>query len=160
MKFYFKKKAFSLDNNTLCIADEAGNKKYDLKTSIMITKTIRILDEDKQEVAVIKQELKSLMPKYSVYVHDEKIMEVKKVFPPLIPKYEITGLGWQMNSRLMRHDYDILKDGNPVLTVSNHMLGSFHTCQIEIFNPRDELNALAVATAIDLGIEGESLTKE
>ena len=156
MKFYFKKKAFSLDNNTLCIADEAGNKKYDLKTSIMITKTIRILDEDKQEVAVIKQELKSLMPKYAIYVDGEKIMTLTKKLQ-LFFEYVVGETDrWTIQCGTMIHNYEILKDGRVGARVSDKSMRWGDSFEIDILDEAEETMAVAIAVAAEYGIEAKS----
>ena len=92
MRFYLQRKKSWFNDNFLCVADENREMLYDLKCSVLLVKTIQILDAAKNDVAVIKQELKSLLPKYSVYVGNEKRVTIKKLFNPIFPKYELEGI--------------------------------------------------------------------
>lgn len=157
MIFYLQRKTQWFDDNFLCIADENGKKLYEFKPSTLLVKTIRILDANKREVAVVKQELKSLMPKYHVFVQDEERVTVKKLFHPLLLKYVLEGMGWEIQPGPMRHHYEISKHGRPVVTVSNHARNGKPGCMIEVADDTDVLTVLATVVAIDYGIEGESL---
>ena len=156
MRLYLRRKNHWTNDNMLHIADENGQMTYDLKSSTLLTKTISILDTNKKEVARAKQELKSLMPKYSVYVGDEKIMEVKKIFHPVLAKYEMSGNGWELEHKLMLHEHDILMNGQLVASVTNVRIEGHKACAIDIEDPRDELAVIAAVVAIDYGIEGET----
>lgn len=161
MKFRFEKKSVSTGNNILCIADERGNLKYDLKISVLLNrKTIRIYDAARQEVAVSKQELMSLMPKYSVFVGGEKVLEIKKIFHPLLPKYELSGMGWEIKTGPMIHYYTITKDGVVVVDSTHDRIYDMDTCTFEVCDPAQELAAVAAVVAISFGIEYDHLQPE
>ena len=114
MRLYLQRKRGWFNDQFLCVADENREMLYDLKYTVMLVKTIQILDSDKHEVAVAKQELKSLLPKYAVYVNEEKRVTIKKLFNPVIPKYELEGEGWEMRQDLMRNRYDLCRNGRLV----------------------------------------------
>lgn len=160
MKLYFKEKFLAFDGNDLFLADEEGNKKYSLKSSTLLTKTIRVFDALGNEVAAIKQELKSLRPKYSVYIGEQKVMEVTKEFSLLLPKYTLTGLGWEIKSPAIYHNYEICKDGQRVVSIREVHRDWSDTYEIDIAEGCDELTAVAVILAIDYGIEGESFMQK
>ncbi len=158
MKLYFRKKTFSTNENILCLADAAGDLVYDWKTSVLITKKIRVFDAEKNEVAVIKQVLKSLMPKYQIFVGNEMVLEIKKEFHPILPKYTLSGQGWELENKLQIYEYGVKKGEEQILTagLSDDRPGwQSLVYEVEIPEPGNQLLAAAVAIAINLGIEGE-----
>lgn len=153
MKLYLRKKTSYFNNDFLGVAEENGILKYDLKTSILLgKKTIRILDTNKNEVAVIKPEIKSVLPKVSIYVNKEKVMEIKKEFS-LKPKYTLTGYNWEVNPQLMLHNYIVTENGRSVVYVQSTDMRWGDALEIEIADAKDELLAVALCVAIDAAIE-------
>lgn len=160
MRFYLQRKKSWFNDNFLCVADENREQLYNLDASIMLMKkTIRILDADKNEVAVVKQELKSLTPKYSVYVDDNKRVTVKKLLNPLIPKYELEGEGWELRLDLLRNQYDICRNDCLIATVTQERRFDRPARVIDMAdsNADDRTTALALVVAIEYGINFEAL---
>ena len=161
MKYYFKRKNLITNElNKYCLVDAAGNKVYDWKSSILLTKKIRIFDANKNEVAVVKQVLKSLMPKYQIFVNGEMVLEIKKEFHPLLAKYTLNGSGWEMDNQLMLFEYGMKKDGETVLTqreVEEHMFSQCQTYELDVNGYTNEVVAVAAAVAINFGIEGDKM---
>ena len=55
MKLYIRRKNTTFNSlEIFSVATEDGKMKYDLKIGILLVKKIRLLDTDKNEVAVIK----------------------------------------------------------------------------------------------------------
>lgn len=160
MRFYLQRKDSWFNDNFLCIADENRKQLYNLDASIMLMKkTIRILDADKNEVAVVKQELKSLTPKYSVYVNDEKQVTVKKLLNPLIPKYELEGNGWNLKLDLLHGKYDVYRSDRLIATVIREYDFDRPVREIDMADctANERMTALALVVAIEYGINFESL---
>ena len=160
MRFYLQRKKSWFNDNFLCVADENREQLFDLKSTIMLAKrTIRVLDADRNDVAVIKQELKSLSPKYSVYVNGEKRVTVKRLLNPLIPKYEVEGGGWELRFELMHRQYDVCKNGSLIATVIHEDYFSRPSRRIDMADGSvdDQITALALAVAIEYGINFEAL---
>ena len=160
MRLYLQRKTSWFNDNFLCVADENREQLYDLNSSIMLMKkTIRILDENKNNVAVVKQELKSLTPKYSVYVNNEKRVTVKKLLNPIIPKYELEGDGWEYQLNMLTGQYDIYKNGNLIATVTREEYCNRPDRTIDIVDcaADDQITVLALIVAIEYGINLESL---
>ena len=163
MKLYFKKKTVSFNDNILCLADQDGNLVYDWKTSVMLTKKIRVFDADQNEVAEIKQVLKSLMPKYQIFIGGEQVLEIKKEFHPILPKYTLSGQGWEMENKLLIHEFGV-KQGDCQIMSSGRsedcLRWQARAFEVEILEPKDQLLAAAVAIAINMGIEGEKFLEQ
>ena len=159
MRFYLQRKKSWFNDNFLCVADENREQLYDLVASVMMVKKIRILDADKKEVAVAKQEMKSLTPKYSVYVNGEKRVTVKKLLNPLIPKYELEDEGWELQQDLLRGQYDGCRKGRLSATVIQEHYFDKPARVIDMADctADERMTALALVVAIEYGINFESL---
>lgn len=153
MKLYLRQKKSWFNDQNFHIEDEDGKRVYDLKFSALIAKKIKIMDADKKQVAEIRQELKSLMPRYSVYIGDEKLLEVKKDLKLLGVRYNLDGLEWEMKNRLMLHDYEVYQGSRRVLEVQPIRRFSRLSCEITVDDPADMLKAAALVVAIECGIE-------
>lgn len=94
----------------------------------MLAKTIRIFDLDKNEVAV-----------------------AERTFYAIQPKYGLNGMGWEIQPKLMRHEYKIRSNGCPVMTGSRESFNGCLGCQLDIADGADVLAALAAAAAIAYG---------
>ena len=163
MKLYFKRKTLAFNDQILCLSDAEGNLVYDWKTSVMLAKKIRLFDAEKNEVAEIKQVLKSLMPKYQIFVDGEMVLEIKKEFHPILPKYTLTGQGWEMENKLLIYEYGVTKGAEQILTAGrseDHLEWQSRAFEVEIPDPRNQLLAAAVAVAINIGIEGETFIEQ
>ena len=164
MKLYYKRTGWGGEGSYLCIADIDGNKRYDLRRSDRLAKRIIIRDNDKNDVAMVKQVLKSLLPRYQIIIGDEVVLEVKKEFQPLIPKYTLSGsLGWEINSLPIKHLFEATRDGVMMMRSNGTQDVQWwpHVAHYEIEYPgaAEELPAVALSVAINMAIEGEKFMK-
>ena len=156
MKLYIKEKVFSWGDK-FTVKDEYGNDKYFVQGEVFSWgKKLHVYDSVDREVAFIKQEVWSLLPRFYVLCGDEQIAEIKKEFTFLFPKYSIQGLGWEIKGRLMAHDYEIIKNGNSIVTISKEWMTWGDSYELNIANPEDEIVALAVVLTIDCVMEASS----
>ena len=154
MKLYIRRKTtWHNDSEIFAVATEDGKMKYDMKVQTLLAKQIRLLDADKNEVAVIKQVLKSLMPRYDLFIGGEKLLTVSKKLH-ILPKYELDS-GWDIRLGVMIHNYELLKDGTVVARVSNPRMSWGEAYEIDIPDPRWEAAAVALTVAIECGIGAE-----
>lgn len=156
MKLYIKEKVFSWGDR-FTVKDEYGNDKYFVQGEVFSWgKKLHVYDSVDREVAFIKQEVWSLLPRFYVFCGDEQIAEIKKEFTFLFPKYSIQGLGWEIEGKLMAHDYEIIKNGNSIVTISKEWMTWGDSYELNIANPEDEIVALAVVLTIDCVMEASS----
>ena len=156
MKLYIKEKVFSWGDK-FTVKDEYGNDKYFVQGEVFSWgKKLHVYDSVDREVAFIKQEVWSLLPRFYVFCEDEQIAEIKKEFTFLFPKYSIQGLGWEIEGKLMAHDYEIIKNGKSIVTISKEWMTWGDSYELNIANPEDEIVALAVVLTIDCVMEASS----
>ena len=110
MKLY-KRKSFSWGDK-FTVKDENGNDKYFVQGEVFSWgKKLHVYDNVGREVAFIKQKVGSFLLRFYVFCGDEQIAEIKKEFTFPFQKYSIQGLGWEIEGKLMAHDYEITKNG-------------------------------------------------
>ena len=156
MKLYIKQKVFSWGDK-FTVKDEAGRDRYYVEGEIFTWgKKLHVYDMAGREVAFIKQEVWSWMPRFYVFCGDRQVAEIKKEFTFFFPKYSIDGLGWEINGRFMAHDYEITKNGYPIVSISKEWMTWGDSYELNIVNPKDEIVALAVVLTIDCVTESNS----
>ena len=156
MKLYIKQKVFSWGDK-FTVKDEYGNDKYFVQGEVFSWgKKLHVYDSVGREVAFIKQEVWSFLPRYYVFRGDEQIAEIKKEFTFLFQKYSIQGLGWEIEGKLMAHDYEITKNGDLIVSINKEWMTWGDSYELSIVNPEDEIVALAVVLTIDCVMEASS----
>lgn len=158
MKLYYKNKTLCTESNYLLLVDASDEKKYDVKWRGLFLRYLQVMDSDKNELAQIRRE-KGLMPHYGVYINEEKIFDLKKEFHPLLPKHSIEGRGWQIQDKAMLHDYDVLENGAPALSVSQCYRDWGRSYEIQIADGVNELYAVCVALTIDVCMNGDNFMR-
>ena len=156
MKLYIKQKVFSWGDK-FTVKDEAGRDRYYVEGEIFtFGRKLHVYDMSGREVAFIKQEVWSWMPRYYVFCGDRQVAEIKKEFTFLFPKYNIDGLGWEINGSFMARDYEITQSGRTIVRISKEWMTWGDSYELDIANPADELVALAVVLTIDCVNESNS----
>ena len=156
MRLYIKEKVFSWGDK-FTVKDEFGNDRYFVEGEVFtLGKKLHVYDTAGNEVAFIKQELFTLMPRYCVFCGGEQVAEIRKEFSFLFPRYSIDGLGWEIEGRFMAHEYEITRDGYPIVSISKEWMTWGDSYELDIANPADEIVALAVVLTIDCVSESNS----
>ncbi len=149
MKLYIKQKVFSW-NLKFTVKDEYGQDKYFVEGEFFSWgRKLHIYDMRGNEVACVQQKVMSFLPKYYVLVNGVQIAEIVKEFTFLKPKYRIDGLNWNINGDFWSHDYNIMCNGNLIVTISKEWMTWGDSYELDIANPQDEIVALAVVITVD-----------
>ena len=149
MKLYMKEKVFTLTDKFF-VMDEEGNAKYIVEGEFLsLGKRLHIYDLQGAEVAFIRQELLTLLPRFTVSVDGAEVAQVKREFSLFLPRYTIEGLGWEIDGSFWEHDYQITQNGRPVVTITKEWMTWGDSYELDIRDPRDEIVALAVVLTID-----------
>ncbi len=91
----------------------------------------------------------SFLPRYFVYINGEETAEIVKEFTFFTPRYSIEGLGWEVEGSFWEHDYEITRNGQPIVRIYKEWF-TFGDCySLDIYDAADEVTALAVVLAID-----------
>ena len=156
MKLYIKEKVFSW-NDRFTVRDQWGNDKYYVEGEFFSWgKKLHVYDLQNREVAFIKQEVWSFLPRYYVFTDGQQVAEIKKEFTFFFPKYTIAGLGWEIEGSFWEHEYEITQAGLPIVTISKEWMTWGDSYELNIFDPADEIVALAVVLTIDCVREAQN----
>jgi uncharacterized protein YxjI len=149
MKLYIKQKVFSF-NDKFTVKNEYGDDRYFVEGEVFtLGKKLHVYDVNRVERIFIQQKVWSFLPKFFVFVNDEQVAEIVKEFTFLKPRYAVLGLNWEVNGNFWAHEYEILSQGRVVVSIKKEWLAWGDTYVLDIFDAKDELNALAVVLAID-----------
>ena len=156
MKLYIKQKIFSWSDR-FTVKDSSGNDRYFVEGELFSWgKKLHVYDMSGNEVAFIQQKVFSFLPRYFVYVNGSEVAEIVKEFTFFFPRYSIAGLGWDIEGSFMAHDYQITRNGQPIVIISKEWMTWGDSYELDITDSRDEIVALAVVLTIDAVTESKS----
>ena len=156
MKLYIKEKVFSWGDK-FTVWDADGRDRYYVQGEVFsLGKKLHVYDTTGAEVAFIRQKLWTLMPKFEVFCGNQLVAEIRKEFTLFFPRYCIDGLGWEIDGHFWEHDYEISKNGSPIVRITKEWMTWGDSYELDISNPADELIALAVVLTIDCVNEAQS----
>ena len=156
MKLYMKQKVFSWGDK-FTVKDANGADRYYVQGEVFtFGKKLHIYDMLGNEVAFVKQEVFSWLPRYYVFRNQRQVAEIKKEFTMFLPKYTIAGLGWEVEGHFMEHDYQIIENGRPIVSIAKAWLSWGDSYELDIAPSCDEVSALAVVLAVDCVLDSRS----
>lgn len=159
MKLYMKQKMFSLRGD-FAIYDANQVSVYKVEGKLMaLARQLRLLDSATgEELALVKQQLFSLMPRMHVFFQDEQIATISKKFTFLKPSYEISEIGWSIEGDYWAHDYTIYDaNGQVVADLNKKMFSWSDTFEINIVQEDIEpAMVVAVVLAIDAAMDASN----
>jgi len=148
MKLYIKEKVFSWGEKFF-VKDALGNDKYQVEgPAFSFGKKLHVYDMLGRELAFIQQQLFTLMPRFLV-TSSIGTVQVKKEMSLFTPRYTIEGLGWEIQGNFWEHDYQILQNGQPIVTITKEWMTWGDSYELDIAPGADEIMALAVVLTID-----------
>ncbi|MBR2409794.1 MAG: LURP-one-related family protein [Lachnospiraceae bacterium] len=155
MKLYIKQKIFSW-NDKFSVYDVNGEERYFVEGEFFSWgKKLHVYDTLQREAAFIRQELLTFLPKFIVSIDGQDIAEIVKEFTFFKPRYRIDGLGWEIDGDFWDHDYEITKNGIPIVRISKEWFTWGDCYELDIESSEDEIVALAVVLAIDCVLEAQ-----
>ena len=131
------------------VYDENGDVVYKIKGSISFGHCFKVYNKYDEEVAVLKEEVLRLLPRFKIIVNDECIGHIKKELTFLRPKFEIDFKGWRVHGNIWEWDYSIYDDRDTIAEISKKIISFTDTYTIKVFKDEDELYVLLVVAAID-----------
>lgn len=153
MKLYINEKVFSWADR-FTVWDEQGNDRYYVEGEVFSWgKKLHVYDTAGNEVAFIKQEVFSFLPRYYVFCGGMQVAEIVKQFSLFFPRYSIEGLGWEIEGSFWEHDYQVTRNGCPIVSISKEWMTWGDSYELDIRDPADELVALSVVLTIDCVVE-------
>ena len=149
MRLYMREKVFSW-RDRFNVWDEQGNDLYFVEGELFSWgKRLHVYDAQNREAAFIQQKVFSFLPRFYVYVDGRQVAEIVRRFTFFRPRYEIAGLGWEIEGDFFEHDYEILQNGSPVASIHKEWMTWGDCYALDVDDGQSELTALAVVLAID-----------
>lgn len=156
MRLYVKQKVFSWTDK-FTVVDEQGRDRYYVEGELFSwSKKLHIYNMQGEEVALIQQKLFSWLHRFFVIVGGQQVAEIVKEFTFFKPQYRIDGLSWEVNGDFWAHDYEILWGAQRVVTIHKQWMTWGDCYELDIANPEDEINALAVVLSIDCVMQADA----
>lgn len=135
------------------VMDERGTDRYYVKGELFSWgKKLHVTDLSGREVAYVEQQLFTFLPRYAVYAGGVLIGEVVKEFSFFRPHYTVEGADWDVEGDFWDHDYTVFRGGIPVVSIQKEWFTWGDCYTLDIRNPADEIQALALVLAIDCAI--------
>ena len=156
MRLLIREKIFTWADR-FTVTDEAGNDRYAVEGELFSWgKKLHVMDMTGREVAYIEQKVFSFLPRYRVFVGDVQIAEVVREFTFFRPKYTVAGPGWDVDGDFWAHDYTVYRHGAPVVSIAKEWFTWGDCYTLDIKNPADEIQAMALVLAIDCAMEQDN----
>lgn len=149
MKLLFKQRFFSWFDS-YDIYDESGRAVFTVEGKPSWGHKLHILDSNGSHIATVRQEILTFMPRFSLYLGEQKIGEISREFTFFRPSYNIDFNGWHIDGNFFEWDYTISDSyGNAVAVISKELFNFTDTYSIDVANGNNALYALMVVLAID-----------
>lgn len=156
MKLYMKQKVFSLRGD-FDIYDEHQVPVYSVQGKLMsFGRQLRLYDSATgEELAHIKQQVMTLLPKMHVIYQNERIATISKKLTFFKQQYEIDTLGWSVEGDFFAHDYTVFDaQGRVVADINKKYLSWSDSFEVSIVQDDiDPAMVIAIVLAIDCAMD-------
>ena len=149
MKLYIKQKVFSWKDR-FSVKNENEEDVFFVEGELFsFGKKLHIFDARNTEVAFIRQQIFTFLPRYFVSVNGTEVAEIVKEFTFFKPRYSIKGLDWQVEGDFFAHDYTVHHNNHPIVRIRKEWMTWGDTYELDIAEGVDAVSALSVVLAID-----------
>ncbi len=151
MKLYIKQAVFTLGEQ-FTVKDEFGEDQfYVVGSFLQIPKQFRVLDKNSRQVATIERIMFRMFGQYDIVTNTDRIT-LKRQFSLFRQAYIIEGIDWYLQGNFTSHNYQLIRGGNPIMTLSKHWFTWGDSYELNITNEQDAILALCIAISIDYEI--------
>lgn len=149
MKLYINQKQLSWGGKYY-VRDEDGNLKYNVKGKpLTLSRSFSVLDAEDCEIAVVKQKMWCVFPKYSVFYNGKSIAEIKRVGSYFKPRYIVERRNWLVEGDFGGHRYTISCGDWVVAEIRKAWMSWGDNYELDIKEQKDEIVALVTVVVID-----------
>ena len=151
MRYQVRQKIFSF-RDSYTIKDECGVDRYLVSGEVFsFGHKLRIEDMNGSEIVYIQQKIFSFMPEYNIYFKGQMVATVKKEFTFFTPKFYIeSSMGnYVMEGEIFSHEFEILKNGNSVASISKEWFAFSDSYGADISDSENQPFMLALVIVID-----------
>lgn len=153
MKLLIQQEIFTF-RDRFTVMDEGGCDRYYVQGELFSWgKKLHVTDLSGREVAYVEQQLFTFRPRYAVYAEGVLIGEVVKEFSFFRPRYTVEGADWDVEGDFWAHDYTVFRGENPVVSIQKEWFTWGDCYALDIRDPADEIQALALVLAMDCAVE-------
>lgn len=151
-----KQKVFSLRGD-FDIYDENQVPVYSVQGKLMsFGRQLRLYDSATgEELAHIKQQVMTLLPKMHVFYQNERIATISKKLTFFKQQYDIDTLGWSVEGDFFAHDYTVFDaKGKVVADINKKYLSWSDSFEVNIVQDEiDPAMVIAIVLAIDCAMD-------
>ncbi|OXS64569.1 uncharacterized protein YxjI [Bacillus sp. V-88] len=148
-QLYIKQKVFSLSEK-FTVKDLDEKDVYYVEGSFMkVPKTFTIMNQDRDEVALITKKVLSFLPTFFVEVNGEEVVTIKKELSFLKAKYSIDAADIEVEGNWMDMDFQVLHQGRVVGEVGKKWFSWGDSYRVQVLEEEMETMILALVIAID-----------
>ena len=155
MKLYIKQKVFAIGDK-FNVTDAEGQIRYTVEGELIsLGKRLHIFDSSHRELALVKQKLLTLLPRFLVLVNGQETAQIARKMAMFRSKFLVEGLGWEVIGEVLQHDYTIRDNGRTIAAIHKKWMSWGDSYEMDIADDADEITALAVVLAIDAVLDAD-----
>ena len=148
VKFVLRQRVFSwFDSYDIC--DEHGNFVYRVEGKLDWGHKLLIYNAYGDEIAQIKEEVFTFMPKFYMIINQQEVGVIQKEFSFLKPKFHVSFNDWTITGDFLGLNYEVLDQGRLVMKVYQELFRWSDSYVVDIVNEQDCLYCLMITLAID-----------
>ena len=156
MKLFLKQEVWTFADR-FYVYDQDGNVLFQVQGEVFtLGKKLHICSCEGEELAYIRQELLTFLPRFNVAIDGVDVAQVVKEWSFLKPEYRVDGPDWRVHGEFWAHDYQIVKGNFLIAAISKHWFTWGDTYEIDVTDDADALAALAVVLSIDAVLQQQS----
>ncbi|MCF6462229.1 LURP-one-related/scramblase family protein [Clostridium sp. Cult1] len=151
MRYIIKEKIFTFADR-FNIEDEHGYPQYEVVGKIFsLGNKLNIYDLNGRELIYIEQQLLRFLPEYHIYRDGSLIGKIKKEFTFFKPKFYIESSYGDLtiDGDVFHHDFNILKNGQPVAWINKKWISFSDTYSVDILDEEDQPFILSIVIVLD-----------
>ena len=151
MRYLIKEKIFTLADR-FRIENEQGYPQYEVVGKILtLGNKLNIYDMDGTELIYIEEKIFRFLPEYTIYRNGNIIGKIKKELTFMKPRFIIESSygDFTIEGDVFHHNFDILKNGNPVAWVSKKWISLSDTYSVDIAEGEDHPFILSIVIILD-----------
>lgn len=133
------------------VFDENGNEVYDVKGKFTIPKKFVVYDTSGKEVGAVKGKLIDIFPTFRIFKDGKCVGNIKKGIKIFGDKFKINFNNWKVDGDIFGWNYTVEDENNNIIaTLSKHVINLFDVYTLDIVDPKDALDIMLLAIAIDM----------
>jgi Uncharacterized conserved protein len=148
-KFYLKQKVFSIGEK-FTVKDELERDVYTVTGSFFsFVKNFAIFNAGGAEIAKITKKVFSFLPTFFVEIYGKQTFTIKKEFTFFTPKYQIDGLGLNVEGNFWAMDFVVKKGAETVAVINKKWFTWGDSYEVDVLYPEFETTIITLVIAID-----------